>query len=84
MHIIMLSLHLPFTLSATLLLTFYWHETISSTSLQINTSLEQFRIPFYVCAGTLPFLLSRRRLTSKSRVSLCCGIGDRLVLLFTP
>eukprot|EP01122_Echinamoeba_exundans_P008635 TRINITY_DN2893_c0_g1_i1.p1 TRINITY_DN2893_c0_g1~~TRINITY_DN2893_c0_g1_i1.p1 ORF type:complete len:403 (+),score=13.57 TRINITY_DN2893_c0_g1_i1:405-1613(+) len=39
---------LPFTISATLLLTFFWHETLSRTSLKISMNVSRLKIPCYL------------------------------------
>eukprot|EP01122_Echinamoeba_exundans_P004321 TRINITY_DN14339_c0_g1_i1.p1 TRINITY_DN14339_c0_g1~~TRINITY_DN14339_c0_g1_i1.p1 ORF type:complete len:327 (+),score=14.53 TRINITY_DN14339_c0_g1_i1:128-1108(+) len=38
----------PFLISSTILLTFYWPETLSTTSLKISLNVSKFRIPAYI------------------------------------
>eukprot|EP01122_Echinamoeba_exundans_P017589 TRINITY_DN940_c0_g1_i3.p1 TRINITY_DN940_c0_g1~~TRINITY_DN940_c0_g1_i3.p1 ORF type:complete len:426 (-),score=39.69 TRINITY_DN940_c0_g1_i3:83-1360(-) len=41
----------PFFISSTILLTFYWYESLTTTSLKISLNISKFRIPAYVmCA----------------------------------
>eukprot|EP01122_Echinamoeba_exundans_P002832 TRINITY_DN1281_c0_g1_i3.p1 TRINITY_DN1281_c0_g1~~TRINITY_DN1281_c0_g1_i3.p1 ORF type:complete len:386 (+),score=29.55 TRINITY_DN1281_c0_g1_i3:445-1602(+) len=42
------SASLPFTVASTLLLTFYWHETLSRTSLRVSLNIGRFKIPCYI------------------------------------
>lgn len=44
---------LPLSLSALLVLVFFWHETASSTSLRFSWSIERFKIPCYLIVISL-------------------------------
>ena len=50
---ILLSVSFPFTFAALCLMTFYWHELISKTSLKINRFLGRSRIGFYIVIAIL-------------------------------
>jgi hypothetical protein len=41
----------PFFISSTILLTFYWYESLTTTSLKISMNISKFRYPAYVMCG---------------------------------
>jgi hypothetical protein len=43
----------PFSLMATLLITFYWHELIGKTNVNLNNFLAKMKIPFWCTFGVL-------------------------------
>lgn len=48
----------PFFICSTILLTFYWYESLTTTSLKINLNVSKFRIPAYImCAICVIFEL---------------------------
>jgi hypothetical protein len=50
---VLLTVSFPFTFAALCLMTFYWHEMISKTSLKINRFLGKSRVFFFVVIGLL-------------------------------
>jgi hypothetical protein len=44
------TISVPFAVNSTLLITFYWHETVSRTSVKFSWSIERLKIPAYLLA----------------------------------
>jgi hypothetical protein len=45
----------PFTLTVTILITFYWHDIIHGLSLNVNQLVGRFKVPFFIVIGLLFF-----------------------------
>jgi hypothetical protein len=57
-NIVFFTLPAPFILSATILMTFYWHECISRSSIRVNPFLTKAKVPFFIsCAVLFAFMI---------------------------
>lgn len=71
-HIVMITISFPFTLSAGILLTFFWAEALSRSSIQAKPFISAFKIPaivVVVCLFIIEIVCSALRVTLQNRVA---------------
>jgi hypothetical protein len=52
-NIVLLLISVPFTLTPSLLITFFWHEILASNRIDVNSGIKKLKIPFIVASFCL-------------------------------
>eukprot|EP00029_Vermamoeba_vermiformis_P002715 TRINITY_DN13087_c0_g1_i1.p1 TRINITY_DN13087_c0_g1~~TRINITY_DN13087_c0_g1_i1.p1 ORF type:complete len:431 (-),score=37.06 TRINITY_DN13087_c0_g1_i1:79-1371(-) len=52
-NIVMLLISVPFTLTPSLMITFFWHEILASNKIDVNSGIKKLKIPFIVTSVCL-------------------------------